>query len=56
MNLGFPGNLKKKKKKNTFNNVIPTPRPEILFEEIPNPYWFVRVCGDGCFIVSVSKS
>lgn len=36
MNLGFPGNLKKKK--NTFNNVIPTPRPEILFEEIPNPY------------------
>jgi len=51
MNLGLSENLK-----NTFN-VIPAPRPEILFEEIPNPYWLSGfVCGDGCFMVSVGKS
>lgn len=51
MNLGLSESLK-----NTFN-VIPAPRPEVLVEEIPNPYWLsVFVCGDGCFMVSVSKS
>lgn len=51
MNLGLPENLK-----NTFN-VVQAPRPEVLVEEIPNPYWLSGfVCGDGCFMVSVSKS
>jgi len=51
MNLGLPENLK------TQFNVIPAPRPVISNVEIPNPYWLSGfVCGDGSFMVSVSKS
>lgn len=51
INLGLSDELKNK------FSVIPAYRPDVLNQEIPHPYWLSGfVCGDGCFMVSVSKS
>ena len=38
-------------------SIIPVKRPIIINQQIKDPYWLTGfVCGDGCFMVSISKS
>jgi NADH-ubiquinone oxidoreductase chain 4 len=52
MNKGLNENLKA-----DFPNVIPVQRPLVEEQEIKDPNWLAGfVCGEGCFLVGVSKS
>jgi len=52
MNLGLSDSLK-----SAFPDTIPVTRPLVELKVIPNPHWLAGfVCGDGCFVVGVSKS
>ena len=45
------------KLKNSFSDIIPVPRPSILNEKVPHPYWLSGfVSGDGSFGLNISKS
>ena len=52
MNLGLSS-----LQKSQFINYNPVPRPIINYTEIPNLYWIAGFSsGEGCFLVSISKS
>lgn len=40
-----------------FPNIIPVARPEVSFEGIPNPNWFIGfIDAEGCFYVDINKA